>query len=286
MGPVSFEAPSLADGFYAGRFRVRADHRLDRPSQRSRCGGLERDLTCMLCRCERVPDRGIDPGTAFTERRFHPPGWLKQFHGRLCDARDWCAALTVDSLSEDPVDGITLNPACRARSVAGSSASASCYSPDPARPSGRRTRCNLTWPRRAADQLPGRLAELGIAGDAVYDALVAAGAAGHRLPLATRDRRATQTYQALDADLEILPHRQDQDSQPGRVSPQRGYPAGGGCWPVGRSLPVSRSATNTFCSMCQSSGCLAIPSSNTLASCWVMAAIFSCRQQPNLAGRK
>ena len=164
MGPVSFEAPSLADGFYAGRFRVRADHRLDRPSQRSRCGGLERYLTCMLCRCERVPDRGIDPGTAFTERRFHPPGWLKQFHGRLCDARDWCAALTVDSLSEDPVNGITLNPACRARSVAGSSASASCYSPDPARPSGRRTRCNLTWPRRAADQLPGRLAELGIAG--------------------------------------------------------------------------------------------------------------------------
>jgi hypothetical protein len=38
--------------------------------------------------------------------------------------------------------------------------------------------------------------------------------------------------------------------------------------------------------MCQSSGCLAIPSSNTLANCWVMAAIFSCRQQPNLAGRK
>ena len=63
---------------------------------------------------------------------------------------------------------------------------------------------------------------------------------------------------------------------PGRVSPRRCYPAGGGCWPAARSLPVSRSATNTFCSMCQSSGCLAIPPSNTLASCWVMAAIFSC----------
>ena len=160
--------------------------------------------------------------------------------------------------------------------MAGSSTSASCSSPDPARPSGRRTRCNSTRPRRAADQLPGRLAELGIARGVVYDALVAAAAAGHGLPPATRDRRATQTYRALDADLEILAHRQDQDSQPRRVSPRRCYPAGGGCWPVARSLPVSRSATNTFWSMCQSSGCLAIPSSNTLASCWVMAAIFSC----------
>ena len=73
--------------------------------------GLERDLTCMLCRCERVPDRGTDQGTAFTESQFYPPGWVKQFHGRRCDARDWCAALTIDSLSEDPVNGITLNPA-------------------------------------------------------------------------------------------------------------------------------------------------------------------------------
>ena len=37
----------------------------------------------------------------------------------------------------------------------------------------------------------------------------------------------------------------------------------------------SRSAVKTFCSMCQSCGCLAIPSWNTLASCWVMAVIFS-----------
>ena len=31
---------------------------------------------------------GIHPGTAFTERRFYPPGWVKQFHGRRCAARD------------------------------------------------------------------------------------------------------------------------------------------------------------------------------------------------------
>jgi hypothetical protein len=55
---------------------------------------------------------GIDPGTAFTERRFYPPGRVKQFHGRRGDARDWCAALTIDSLSEDPVNGTTLNPVC------------------------------------------------------------------------------------------------------------------------------------------------------------------------------
>ena len=56
---------------------------------------------------------GIDPGTAFTGLRFYPPGWVKQFHGRRCAARDWCAALTIGSQSEDPVNGITLNPACQ-----------------------------------------------------------------------------------------------------------------------------------------------------------------------------
>ncbi|HEY6309906.1 MAG TPA: hypothetical protein VIY52_03750 [Streptosporangiaceae bacterium] len=38
---------------------------------------------------------------------------MKQFHGRSCAARDWCAAPTIGSLSEDPVNGITLNPACQ-----------------------------------------------------------------------------------------------------------------------------------------------------------------------------
>ena len=56
---------------------------------------------------------GIHPGTAFTEPRFYPPGWVKQFHGRSCAAREWCAALTIGSLSEDPVNGTTLNPACQ-----------------------------------------------------------------------------------------------------------------------------------------------------------------------------
>jgi hypothetical protein len=52
------------------------------------------------------------PGTAFMELQFYPPGWVKQFNSQSCDARDWCAAMTIDSLSEDPINGTTLNPTC------------------------------------------------------------------------------------------------------------------------------------------------------------------------------
>jgi len=52
--------------------------------------------------------------------------------------------------------------------------------------------------------LLGRLATLGIAGGSVYDALVGAAAAEHGLTLATRDRRALETYRALDVEVELL----------------------------------------------------------------------------------
>src|SRR6266571_2309715 len=39
----------------------------------------------------------------------------------------------------------------------------------------------------------------------------------------------------------------------------------------------SRSATKTFCSMCQSAGCSRMPASNTRATCWVIAATLSFR---------
>jgi predicted nucleic acid-binding protein len=45
---------------------------------------------------------------------------------------------------------------------------------------------------------------LGIGGGAVYDALVGETAREHDLPLATRDRRALQTYRALDVRVELL----------------------------------------------------------------------------------
>lgn len=55
-----------------------------------------------------------------------------------------------------------------------------------------------------AQRLHGRLAQLGIAGGAVYDALVAATAAEHGITLATRDRRAADTYRVLNVEFELI----------------------------------------------------------------------------------
>jgi predicted nucleic acid-binding protein len=55
-----------------------------------------------------------------------------------------------------------------------------------------------------AGSLLRRLPSLGIAGGAVYDALVGATASEHSLTLATRDVRALDTYRALDVDVELL----------------------------------------------------------------------------------
>ncbi len=49
-----------------------------------------------------------------------------------------------------------------------------------------------------------RLASLGIAGGAIYDALVGAAAAEHGVRIASRDRRALETYRALDVDVEFV----------------------------------------------------------------------------------
>jgi predicted nucleic acid-binding protein len=57
---------------------------------------------------------------------------------------------------------------------------------------------------QAAGDLLDRLTQIGIAGGAVYDALVASASLEHQLPLATRDRRAIETYRALGVELEIL----------------------------------------------------------------------------------
>ena len=61
----------------------------------------------------------------------------------------------------------------------------------------------------AQAQLLGRLGELGIAGGAVYDALVGAAALEHGLALATSDRRALATYQALGVQVELLTAQPD-----------------------------------------------------------------------------
>jgi hypothetical protein len=58
-------------------------------------------------------------GAAFTELQFYPPGWVKQFNSQSCDPRNWCAALTIDSLSEDPVNGTLLNSSCQNQILGG-----------------------------------------------------------------------------------------------------------------------------------------------------------------------
>ena len=52
-----------------------------------------------------------------------------------------------------------------------------------------------------------RIADAGVAGGAVYDALVGGAAAEHGIVLATRDRRAMDTYRALDVEVEFLGSR-------------------------------------------------------------------------------
>jgi predicted nucleic acid-binding protein len=56
----------------------------------------------------------------------------------------------------------------------------------------------------AAD-LGAELARLGISGGAIYDALVAAAARQHRLPLVSADARARPVYEALGAEIELIP---------------------------------------------------------------------------------
>jgi len=55
----------------------------------------------------------------------------------------------------------------------------------------------------ATAELIGEFAQLGIVGGAVYDALVAACARAHRLPLLTCDRRAEPTYKALAVNYRL-----------------------------------------------------------------------------------
>jgi len=52
-----------------------------------------------------------------------------------------------------------------------------------------------------------RLVEAGVSGGSVYDALVGAAAAEHDIVLATRDRRAMDTYRSLEVAVEFVPDR-------------------------------------------------------------------------------
>jgi hypothetical protein len=54
---------------------------------------------------------GKHPGTAFMEMQFYPPGWVSWPAGNSCDARQWCAALNIDSYSSNPA-GVNNNATC------------------------------------------------------------------------------------------------------------------------------------------------------------------------------
>jgi hypothetical protein len=55
---------------------------------------------------------GRHPGTAFMEMQFYPPGWSAWPAGVSCNARQWCAALTIDSLTTNQNTGQNNNAAC------------------------------------------------------------------------------------------------------------------------------------------------------------------------------
>src|SRR5215469_5912333 len=57
---------------------------------------------------------GLHPGTAFMEMQFYPPGWAPRPGFTGCSATQWCAALTIDSLSQNLNTGGSLNPTCAA----------------------------------------------------------------------------------------------------------------------------------------------------------------------------
>jgi hypothetical protein len=52
------------------------------------------------------------PGVAFMEMQFYPPGWVAWPPGDSCSAKQWCAALNIDSLAEDPINGTVQNATC------------------------------------------------------------------------------------------------------------------------------------------------------------------------------
>jgi hypothetical protein len=55
---------------------------------------------------------GKHPGGAFMEMQFYPPGWILWPPGNSCDGTRWCAALNIDSLSQNFNTGQNQNEAC------------------------------------------------------------------------------------------------------------------------------------------------------------------------------
>jgi hypothetical protein len=55
---------------------------------------------------------GLGPGQAYEEMQFYPPGWAPWPAGIGCTASQWCAALNIDTFSENENTGQLNNTAC------------------------------------------------------------------------------------------------------------------------------------------------------------------------------
>jgi hypothetical protein len=55
---------------------------------------------------------GLGPGQAYQEMQFYPPGWAPWPAGIGCTATQWCAALNIDTFSENQNTGQFNNTAC------------------------------------------------------------------------------------------------------------------------------------------------------------------------------
>ena len=55
---------------------------------------------------------GLGPGQAYEEMQFYPPGWVPWPQGIGCTARQWCAALNIDTFSTNSNTGQFNNTAC------------------------------------------------------------------------------------------------------------------------------------------------------------------------------
>jgi len=55
---------------------------------------------------------GKHPGNAFMELQFYPPGYVEQFEGFGCTATQYCAAMTIDSRTQDQNTNTENTAAC------------------------------------------------------------------------------------------------------------------------------------------------------------------------------
>jgi hypothetical protein len=55
---------------------------------------------------------GHHPGNAYMELQFYGPGYVPQFEGFGCSAKQYCAAMTIDSLTENQATGAGNNSDC------------------------------------------------------------------------------------------------------------------------------------------------------------------------------